>query len=101
MGHATHKHGLECKEIFALLSDYIDAEVSEATCEEIQAHIAECAPCVKFVQSLRRTVELCHGHSTGEQPAPLSDEARERLLAAYREMVLARGGEWKPCPPRS
>lgn len=101
MEHATHKHGLECKEIFAQLSAYIDAELPEATCEEIQAHIADCQPCVEFVNSLRRTVELCHGHSAGEQPAPLSGEARQRLLAAYREMIAARGEEGKPCPPRS
>jgi anti-sigma factor RsiW len=101
MEHATHKHGLECKEIFAQLSAYIDAELPEATCEEIQAHIADCAPCVEFVNSLRRTVELCHGHATGEQPAPLSGEARQRLLEAYRGMVAARGREGEPCPPRS
>jgi anti-sigma factor RsiW len=101
MEHATHKHGLECKEIFAQLSAYIDAELPEATCEEIQAHIADCQPCVEFVNSLRRTVELCHGHTSREQPAPLSGEARERLLKAYREMIAARGGEGKPCPPGS
>jgi anti-sigma factor RsiW len=101
MEHATHKHGLECKEIFARLSAYIDAELSEGACEEIQAHIAGCQPCVEFVNSLRRTVELCHGHSPGEQPAPLSGEARARLLEAYREMAATRGGKGKPCPPRS
>ena len=101
MEHATHKHGLECKEIFAQLSAYIDAELPEATCEEIQAHIADCQPCVEFVNSLRRTVELCHGHSSREQPAPLSGEARERLLVAYREMIAAHGSGEKPCPPGS
>jgi anti-sigma factor RsiW len=101
MEHATHKHGLECREIFAQLSAYIDAELSEATCEEIQAHIADCQPCVEFGNSLRRTVELCHGHSTREQPAPLSGEARERLIEAYREMIAARGGKERPCQPRS
>jgi anti-sigma factor RsiW len=101
MEHATHNHGLECQEIFALLSAYIDAELPEATCEEIQAHIAACEPCVEFVKSLRRTVELCHGHSAGEKPAPLAGEARERLLAAYREMAAARGDGGNPCPPRS
>ncbi|MCL5746150.1 MAG: zf-HC2 domain-containing protein [Acidobacteria bacterium] len=101
MEHATHNHGLECKEIFELLSAYIDAELPEDACAEIQAHIAACEPCVEFVKSLRRTVELCHGYATGEQPAPLSGEARQRLMAAYRAMAAARGGGKTPCPPRS
>ncbi len=101
MEQSAHKHGLECKEIFAQLSAYLDAELPEATCEEIQAHIANCPPCVEFINSLRRTVELCHGHANAERPAPLSEDARERLLAAYREMVEARKRGEKPCPPQS
>ena len=101
MTDSTHKHGLECKEIFAQLSAYLDAELPAATCEEIQAHIADCPPCVEFVNSLRRSVELCHGHAGAEQPAPLAGEARERLLAAYREMMAARQHGETPCPPQS
>lgn len=101
MEHSTHKHGLECKEIFAQLSAYIDAELPNATCEEIQAHIADCPPCVEFVNSLRRTVDLCHGHASLERPAPLTSQARERLLEAYRDMMAARGRKEKPCPPQS
>jgi anti-sigma factor RsiW len=101
MSESIHKHGLECKEIFAQLSAYLDADLPAATCEEIQAHIADCPPCIEFVNSLRRTVELCHGHASGEQPAPLAGETRERLLAAYREMMAARNRGEAPCPPQS
>ncbi|MCE5309169.1 MAG: zf-HC2 domain-containing protein [Acidobacteriales bacterium] len=101
MEQSAHKHGLECKEIFAQLSAYLDAELPEATCEEIQAHITNCQPCVEFIDSLRRTVELCHGHASPERPAPLNEEAREKLLAAYREMIAARKRGEDPCPPQS
>lgn len=101
MEHTPHKHGLECKEIFAQLSAYMDAELPDATCEEIRAHIADCPPCVEFVNSLRRTVDLCHGHASSEQPAPLAGDVRERLLAAFRDAAVARRRGDEPCPPQS
>ncbi len=82
----------DCKRIFEQLSAYVDAELSPATCREIEEHLAGCAPCVEFVRSLRKTVELCHGNSTGEQPSPLSLAARERLRQAYLKMVKTLGG---------
>jgi len=101
MEQSAHKHGLGCREIFAQLSAYIDAELPEATCEEIQAHIANCPPCVEFINSLGRTVELCHGRANAERPSPLSEDAREKLLAAYREMIAARKRGEDPCQPQS
>lgn len=82
----------DCQRIFEQLSAYIDAELSPATCREIEAHLAGCAPCVEFVRSLRKTVELCHSHSATEKPHPLSPEAREELRQAYRRMVKDLGG---------
>ena len=36
----------DCKEIFARLSEYLDAELPPDACADIEAHIAGCAPCV-------------------------------------------------------
>ncbi|MCC6862114.1 MAG: zf-HC2 domain-containing protein [Bryobacterales bacterium] len=85
-----HKHGPECKEVFALLSQYLDHELPEADCAEIDRHMAGCEPCIAFLNSLRRTVELCHGYAPVEQPAPLDAAVKQRLLDTYRRMVAAR-----------
>ena len=80
----------DCQQIFALLSEYLDEELPAGTCQEVEAHIAGCPPCVEFVQSLRRTVALCHGHQTVQTPSGMPPAAKEELLAAYRKMLASR-----------
>jgi anti-sigma factor RsiW len=80
-----------CKEIFALLSDYLNLELPEDACREVEQHLSGCAPCVEFAQSLRKTVELCHRYEPKEMPAPIGEAAREELMAAYRRMLAAKG----------
>jgi anti-sigma factor RsiW len=80
----------ECKEIFALLSDYLDHDLPEDVCREIDAHIADCPPCVAFVNSLRKTVELCRQAKVLAAPDPLPEAARRELLAAYQALIAAR-----------
>lgn len=50
---------VECKRLFAGLSEYIDRRVDDLTCERIEKHLADCPPCVAFVNDLSRAVERC------------------------------------------
>lgn len=77
----------ECKEIFALLSQYLDLELPPGACEKIQAHIAGCPPCVEFAESLRKTVEVLRKYRPQELPEPVGKQAREQLWEAYRRSV--------------
>lgn len=92
-----HERSEKCKEIFSLLSEYLNLELPPDACREMEAHIAGCAPCVEFTNSLRRTVELCRSYQPEEMPAPLGESAREQLLGAYRKMMAARS---EPPAPR-
>jgi len=86
----VHQHNERCKEVFALLSDYLNLELPPEACQEIEAHIAGCAPCVEFAESLKKTVALCRKYEPSEPPRPLGDEAKTQLLEAYRKMLAAR-----------
>jgi anti-sigma factor RsiW len=86
-------HPENCREVFALLSDYLDLELPPENCDEIKRHLADCPPCVEFVESLRKTVALCHGYEPGVKPAPLSAEVRAELETAWRKMLAAREGK--------
>jgi anti-sigma factor RsiW len=85
-----HVHSEKCKEVFALLSDYLNLELPPDACAQIENHLAGCAPCVEFAESLRKTVELCHRYQPAELPEPLGAEAREQLIQAYQKMLAAR-----------
>ena len=76
--------------MFALLSDYLNLELPPDACQEIEAHIAGCAPCVEFAESLRKTVALCRKYEPSEPPRPLGDAAKTQLLEAYRKMLAQR-----------
>jgi anti-sigma factor RsiW len=85
-----HRHGERCKEVFALLSDYLNLELPPEACQEIEAHIADCPPCIEFAESLRKTVDLCRHYQPTEFPAPMSQDAKAQLLDAYAKMLAAR-----------
>ena len=80
----------KCKEIFALLSEYLDLELPSDACLEIAAHLEGCQPCVEFANSLRKTVELCRQYEPSEIPAPLSSDTKAELIRAYERMLATR-----------
>jgi anti-sigma factor RsiW len=79
-----------CKDVFAALSAYLDMELPPEDCHNLEAHLEGCPPCIEFVESLRKTIDLCRDYSPTELPAPLSDQARQELREAYRQTILAR-----------
>jgi len=72
----------ECRELFAKLSEYLDGELTEATCAGVDEHLEDCPPCVAFLESLRRTVRMIES----AEGAPLPDEVRQSLRETWRKM---------------
>ena len=81
-----------CKEIFAILSEYLDMELAPASCQELESHLEGCRPCIEFVESLRKSIGLCREYSPAELPKPLSEEAHHELQKAYERMLSTRKG---------
>jgi len=46
---------IPCREIIALLSEYIDGTLPAAQARDLEAHLAICPPCVDYLESLRAT----------------------------------------------
>lgn len=93
--HHNHKHehsGKDpaCLEIFARLSEYLDGELPPEDCAGIEAHIADCPPCVEFLKDLRRSVEASHGFRVPAAPSPVDSELRNRLSKAWKEALARR-----------
>lgn len=68
---------MPCRHMLGNLSDYVDGELQDELCAEIERHIAECGNCRIVVDTLQRTVSLYREHGHEELP----DEARGRLYA--------------------
>ena len=86
----SHERTEQCKEVFSLLSDYLNLELPPDACQEIETHLAGCPPCVDFAESLRKTVELCRRYRPNELPNAIGQQARQQLLEAYRKMLAGR-----------
>jgi predicted anti-sigma-YlaC factor YlaD len=50
------EHCKDCSETLGILSEYIDGELAECLCAEIEHHMAECGNCRIMVDTLRKTV---------------------------------------------
>ncbi len=73
--------------MFASLSDYLDGIVDDASCEQMQKHIADCPPCQAFVDSLRRTVDACRAYTP--ECAQRQSKFQQELLRRYLQAADA------------
>ncbi len=66
---------MTCDELLLWLTDFGDGALSEALCEELRRHLAECHTCTELQEDLAALARLCR-----ECPPPrLPDDLRRRL----------------------
>ena len=80
-----------CKAMFAELSDYLDEQLDESLCEELERHLGNCGACQAFLASLEMTIKRCR-ESPQECPDPAkAARIRQRLLGEYQRALSAKG----------
>jgi anti-sigma factor RsiW len=77
----------ECESTFAALSGYLDGELPEADCVELERHIQGCDPCMEFVKSLRKSIQLGKQYKPGDPAPSIPPEVKRNLESAYRSML--------------
>jgi anti-sigma factor (TIGR02949 family) len=70
-----HSHG-QCRELLGSLSEYIDGDLEQQLCAEIEQHLQGCENCRVVVDSLRKTVSL---YQTTTSSTDVPEAVRERL----------------------
>jgi anti-sigma factor (TIGR02949 family) len=71
------EHG-NCKHLLGNLSEYVDGELGEDLCAEIERHLAGCEDCRIVVDSLRKTIYLVH--ETSQTRVEVPEDVRSRLF---------------------
>jgi anti-sigma factor RsiW len=74
MDTKNHKN---CRHLLNSLSDFVEGELADDLCVEIQRHLDDCPDCHLVVDTLRKTIYLYR--STAEPP-DVPAEVRERLF---------------------
>ncbi|MGW8143874.1 MAG: anti-sigma factor family protein [Anaerolineales bacterium] len=70
-----HRHE-ECRQLLDSLSDYIDGDLPQELCNEIEHHMKDCDNCRIVIDTLSKTVSL---YQTTSDPAVVPEEVRQRL----------------------
>jgi anti-sigma factor (TIGR02949 family) len=80
MDNHRHQHNdpAHCRDILAQLNDYLDGELAESLCRELEQHLAECPDCRTVYDSLSRTIHIYR--TLRDVPAELSQDVEERLM---------------------
>lgn len=53
------KRPVQCREVFANLSEYLDGRMEPDSCERLRHHLQACPECVAFIQDLKRAIDRC------------------------------------------
>ncbi|HLO06335.1 MAG TPA: sigma-70 family RNA polymerase sigma factor [Terriglobales bacterium] len=71
-----------CRAMFAELSNYLDEQLDDSLCNELEKHLDGCGPCRAFLASLQSTIEDCR-----RLPAAVPDRVK---AAKLRSDVMSR-----------
>ncbi|HEY3707238.1 MAG TPA: sigma-70 family RNA polymerase sigma factor [Terracidiphilus sp.] len=86
----------ECRELFANLSEYLDARVEPGTCEQMRTHIEKCPACIAFLKDLRAAIDRCRSLSVSCD-ATVAERMRSLMTQEYLRLT-ERTPEPEPPP---
>ncbi len=85
-----------CKEMFAELSSYLDDELDDSLCQELEKHMDGCQPCKAFLASLEKSIEQCQT-TPDETPDPrVAAKLRRELLSEYQNLMAGMNKQEEP-----
>jgi len=71
-----HRHE-DCRQLLNSLSDYVDGDLPQELCDEVELHMKDCDNCRIVVDTLSKTISL---YQTSSEPAAVPEEVRQRLF---------------------
>lgn len=72
---------MECKQLVETITEYLDGTLPATDRRRFDRHLANCPYCTEYLDQMRSTIARL---GTLDETV-LSHEARERLLAAFRD----------------
>ena len=78
---------MDCDDVFAQISDFIDADMRDELCREIKAHLKHCRGCEVRVDEVRKTILLFREGSPASREIPIHalDGLQQMLAAEYKK----------------
>jgi RNA polymerase sigma-70 factor (ECF subfamily) len=86
--HAHLPRPARCKAMFAELSNYLDEELDDSMCAELEKHMHGCEPCQAFLSTLESTILQCRQSPKDAPNRRKAAAIRKDLMESY-ERALA------------
>jgi RNA polymerase sigma-70 factor, ECF subfamily len=84
-----HPRERSCKQMFAELSDYLDDELDDSLCAELEKHMNGCRPCQAFLASLEKSIEQCRVAPRESLDPASAAKLRRELLTQYQQVMAS------------
>jgi len=88
-GAGRHPRERNCKQMFAELSDYLDEELDDSLCAELEKHMEGCEPCKAFLASLEETIRTCRAVPNDRPEERTAVKVRREVLSRYQELMAS------------
>jgi RNA polymerase sigma-70 factor, ECF subfamily len=83
----THSRERSCKQMFKELSNYLDEELDDSLCAELEKHMEGCDPCKAFLASLEETIQTCKTAPNEPPDARMAANLRHEVLSEYQRLM--------------
>jgi RNA polymerase sigma-70 factor (ECF subfamily) len=83
----THSRERSCKQMFKELSNYLDQELDDSLCAELEKHMEGCDPCKAFLASLEETIQTCKTAPNEPPDARMAANLRHEVLSEYQRLM--------------
>ena len=77
------KRPASCKAMFAQLSDYLDEQLDDSLCTQLEAHFDGCVPCQAFLATLESTIDQLRHSPPDTFNKKAAAKLRRDLLSKY------------------
>jgi predicted anti-sigma-YlaC factor YlaD len=74
-----------CRDAIAILADYLEMALARETLEALEQHLQDCAPCVAYLNTYRRTRDLTAEAQRVAMPLEMKERLRRFLLARLQD----------------
>jgi RNA polymerase sigma-70 factor (ECF subfamily) len=79
-----------CKAMFAELSNYLDEQIDDSLCNELEKHLDGCGPCQAFLASLQSTIEDCRRLPVAVPDRVKAAKLRSDVMSRYERAMAKR-----------
>jgi anti-sigma factor RsiW len=78
---------MDCKRILEDLNLYIDGELEQDLCQQLESHLKGCDRCRIVLDTTRKTIDLYCDSAPVELPAGISDRLHQALRSRWKDQT--------------